>query len=69
MSTDRISNDAFGGFGGPDDANLPGQETPALEYYQTDAGRLRIEEATGPEGAWTELEPAGACDRHHGGDA
>jgi len=67
MSTERIPNDAFGGFGGPDDANLPGQETPRLEGYQTPAGNLRIEEAQGPTGAWIEIEIR--ADRWTGGDA
>jgi len=33
------------------------EDKPALEYYQTPEGNLRIEEATGPVGAWIEVDP------------
>ena len=53
---ERIPNTAFGS-AGADDANLPGQNTPQLEYYQTSEGGLRIEEAEGTEGAWIGVGP------------
>lgn len=37
--------------------NLPGQQTPQLEYYQTDNNTLIVEEADGPTGAWIEFDP------------
>ena len=62
---ERLPNDTFGASASTSDTNLPGQDTPQLEYYQTDAGNLRIEEAQGPTGAWIEIEIEGG--RGNGG--
>ena len=62
---ERIPNSTFGANVADSDTNLPGQNTPQLEYYQTPAGNLRIEEAQGPTGAWVEIEIEGG--RGNGG--